>query len=173
MLKRLSNRLLEQLVYSWSDLQKFTPKLEGIETNPQFAQVISPNETVAVITLSTKVGQQEGLLNLCLPYMMLEPLLFRLSTSQWLASTSNGEERGKYRLTLEKILAQVPVELIAYCGRTKLRVRDFIQLREGDIITLDQEIDKDLELYVDGKLKFKVQPGIQGGKLAVQITEVL
>jgi flagellar motor switch protein FliM len=172
-LRRLNSRILEQLSYSWSDIQNFSPKLETMETNPQFTQAISPNETVAVITLSTTVGQNEGLLNLCLPYMLLEPVISRLSASHWFAAPSEGEARPDYRAVVEQILAGVPVELIAYCGRTRLPVRDFIQLQVGDVITLEKVVGEDLELYVDGHLKFKVQPGVVGQKIAVQVTEVV
>ncbi|WP_258359695.1 flagellar motor switch protein FliM [Moorella sulfitireducens (nom. illeg.)] len=172
-LRRLNNRILEQLTYSWSDIYSFKPKLEAMETNPQFTQVISPNETVAVITLSTIVGRQEGLLNLCLPYMLLEPLISRLSASHWLAASAEGEASPDRRVAIEKILAGVPVELIAYCGRTRLPVRDFIQLQVGDVITLEKVVGEDLELYVDGHLKFKVQPGVVGQKMAIQVTEVV
>ncbi|MBE3573796.1 MAG: flagellar motor switch protein FliM, partial [Moorella humiferrea] len=103
-LKRLNGRILEQLRYSWSDIYSFTPKLEAMETNPQFTQVISPNETVAVITLSTSVAGQEGLLNLCLPYMLLEPVISRLSASHWLAAAAEGEGAPDHRAVIEAIL---------------------------------------------------------------------
>ncbi|MBC7323760.1 MAG: FliM/FliN family flagellar motor switch protein, partial [Moorella sp. (in: Bacteria)] len=150
-----------------------TPKLETLETNPQFTQAISPNETVAVITLSTTIGPYEGLLNLCLPYMLLEPLISRLSATHWFAALAEGEARPDYRATIEQVLSMVPVELIASCGQTRLPVRDFIHLQVGDVITLEKAVGEDLELYVDGHLKFKVQPGIVGQKIAVQVTEVM
>ncbi|MDN5345252.1 MAG: flagellar motor switch protein FliM [Clostridia bacterium] len=172
-LRRLNSRVLEQLNYSWSDIQELTPRLESMETNPQFTQAISPNETVAVVTLSTTISQYEGLLNLCLPYMLLEPVISRLSASHWFATAGEGEARPDYRGVVERILAWVPVELIAYCGRTRLPVRDFIQLQVGDVITLDRMVGEDLDLYIDGHPKFKVQPGVAAKKIAVQVTEVV
>jgi len=172
-LRRLNSRILERLTYSWSDIQSITPKLESMETNPQFTQAISPNETVAVITLSTVIGPYEGLLNLCLPYMLLEPLIPRLSASHWFAALAEGETRPDYRHVIERILARVAVDLISYCGRTRLPVRDFIQLQVGDVITLERTIGEDMDLYVDGHPKFKVQPGVTGPKMAVQVTEVI
>jgi len=172
-LRRLNSRILEQLSYSWSDIQGITPKLENMETNPQFTQAISPNETVAVVTLGTTVGQYEGLLNLCLPYMLLEPVISRLSASHWFAAGTEGEDRPDYRAVVEGILAGVPVELIAYIGRTRLPVRDFIQLQVGDVITVDKAVGDELELFVDGHHKFLVQPGTVNKKIAVQITEVV
>jgi len=172
-LRRLNGRLLEQLTYVWSDVYPVTPKLESMETNPQFVQVVSPNEIVAVITLATTIGETEGLMNICLPYMMLEPVISRLSATQWFAGAAEKEEKMEWRESMAKILAPVPVELVAYCGRAKLKVREFLQLQVGDVITLDSVLGQDLELYVDGLPKFKVQPGLVGKKRAVQIMEVI
>ncbi|MDK2820400.1 MAG: flagellar motor switch protein FliM [Clostridia bacterium] len=173
-LRRLNTRILENLVQAWSDIKKLTAvKLESMETNPQFAQAISLNETVAVITLSTKVGNNEGLLNLCLPFVLLEPVISKLSTSQWFAIATDRKKELDFRKMVEAVLTGVPVELAAYCGRTKLTVREFIDLQVGDVITLDRKLGEDMELYVDGHPKFKVQAGVVGKKAAVQVTEVI
>ncbi|MBE3580457.1 MAG: flagellar motor switch protein FliM [Thermoanaerobacteraceae bacterium] len=172
-LRRLNSRILEHLSYVWADAYPVTPKLESVETNPQFVQIVSPNEIVAVVTLATTVGQSDGLINICLPYMLLEPVISRLSASQWFAGTGEAEEGVGFREGLTKILLEVPVELIAYCGRARLKVRDFLQLQVGDVITLDRSIKDELELYVDGYPKFRVQAGLVGNKRAVQIMEVV
>jgi len=172
-LRRLNSRILERLSYSWADIQEITPKLESMETNPQFTQAISPNETVAIVTFTTTVSKYEGLLNLCLPYMLLEPVISRLSARHWFSAVNEGKTQLDYREAIEKMLAKAPVKLNAYCGHTQLPVREFIQLQVGDVITLDKLLGEDLELYVEGHAKFKVQPGVVGKKLAVQVTEVL
>lgn len=172
-LRRLISRVLERLRLSWEDIQEINPKLEGMETNPQFSLAVSPNETVAVITLATTVNKFEGLINLCLPYMLLEPVISRLSASHWFAITDGREDVSAFRAAIEELLAQVPVKLSAKCGHTRLPVREFIQLQVGDVITLNKQLGEDLELQVEGHTKFKVQPGIVGQKMAVQVTEVL
>lgn len=172
-LRRLNSRILERLSYSWADIQEIAPKLESMETNPQFTQAISPNETVAVVTLATTVSKYEGLLNLCLPYTLLESVISRLSASHWFAAASAGDVKPGYRATIEKALAKAPVRLSACCGQTHLPVKEFIRLQVGDVITLDKILGEDLELYVESHAKFKIQPGVVGKKLAVQVTEVL
>ncbi|HBT47468.1 MAG TPA: flagellar motor switch protein FliM [Peptococcaceae bacterium] len=172
-LRRLNSRILEHLSYVWADAYPVTPKLESVETNPQFVQIVSPNEIVAVVTLATTVGKNEGLMNICLPYMLLEPVISRLSATQWFAGAGEAEEAAGFREGLTKILLEVPVELIAFCGRARIKVRDFLQLQAGDVITLDRGIEDDLELYVDGHPKFKIQAGLVGNKRAVQIMEVV
>ena len=72
-------RILGNLRESWSNVIDLRPRLGNIETNPQFAQIVPPNEMVVLITLETKVGDVEGMTNLCLPYITIEPVISKLS----------------------------------------------------------------------------------------------
>ena len=56
----------------WMNVVEVSPILERIETNPQFAQIIAPSEMIAIVTLNIKIGDVEGLMNICLPYFTLE-----------------------------------------------------------------------------------------------------
>ena len=40
----------------WRNVMDVDPFLERIETNPQFAQIIAPNDMVAIVTLTVKIG---------------------------------------------------------------------------------------------------------------------
>ncbi len=170
--KSLNQKLLDNLVYVWSDVIKIKPKVEYLETNPQLSQIISPNEIVAVITLSSSVGGQEGMCNICLPFAVLEQVVGRLSATHWLEGQRSGRGEDS-RLQIERKLDAVPVDLEVLAGETSLKVRDFLQLQVGDVIPLEKAIDEDMDLIVNKKNKFKVQPGRVGKKVAVQVTETL
>lgn len=58
-------------------------------------------------------------------------------------------------------------------GRSEITIDEFLQLREGDVITLNQLIDESLQVLVGGERKFKGQPGLQRDRMAIQVTEVL
>ena len=64
----------------WSSVCEISPRLERIETNSQFAQIISPTEMIALVTLHIKIGDVEGLMNICLPYLTLESVMDKLNT---------------------------------------------------------------------------------------------
>jgi len=171
-LRRLHTRILEHLTYSWSDIEEVAPQLEGMDTNPQFNQAVSPNETVAVISLSTLINGLEGALHICFPYLLLEPVASRLSARHWFAAPSETVPAADQQARLEALLAQVPVTLQASCGRARLPVRELLGLRPGDVITLDRQLGEDLELRIGSDLCLRVQPGTVGRKMAVQVTEV-
>ena len=47
------------------------PCYHDFEMNPQFLQMVSPNETVIVISLSTTIGETSGMINICFPHVVL------------------------------------------------------------------------------------------------------
>ena len=79
MVQRMNSDIKE----AWSNVINLNPRLEKIETNPQFAQVVPPNETIALIIMNIEIGQIEGMMNFCIPYILLEPILDKLSTRLW------------------------------------------------------------------------------------------
>ncbi len=79
-------RVLSNLRESWSTVIDLRPRLGNIETNPQFAQIVPPNDMVVLITLETKVGDVEGMMNFCIPYITIEPIISKLSAQYWYSS---------------------------------------------------------------------------------------
>ena len=92
LLERLLMNCVSLLREPWKNVVKIEPRLEQIETNSQFAQIIAPNETIAIITIKITVGKIEGLMNICLPYITLEPIMDKLNTKYWFASMSEHDE---------------------------------------------------------------------------------
>ncbi len=168
-LKKLISKLMESMSYAWSDIFNFQPVIENIETNPQFNQIISPNETVAIVTLATTVNQSQGIINLCLPFITLEPVISKLTAHYWFASQDiSGADEAKD--IIRNKLLNVPLDLKAVVGHTDVTVREFLGLDEGDVIPLDIKAGADLELYVNDYVRFKVQPGLVNSKVGVRVT---
>ncbi|MHB1420256.1 MAG: flagellar motor switch protein FliM [Bacillota bacterium] len=168
-LRKLNGKILDNLSHAWSEIFEFTPNIDALETNPRFNQIISPNETVAVVSFSTVAGKHEGMLNLCLPFVTLEAVISKLSARYWLANQE--KEQGELiQKGIQQMLNYVPLEMTVVCGQAQVTIREFLQLNIGDVIRLDSMVGRDMSLLVEDKLKFKVQPGVLGRKLAVQIT---
>ncbi|MHB1125922.1 MAG: flagellar motor switch protein FliM [Bacillota bacterium] len=168
-LRKLNGKILDNLANAWAELFEFTPSIEALETNPRFNQIISPNETVAIISFSTVAGKHEGMLNLCLPYITLEAVISKLTARYWLANQE--KEQGEVlQKGIQHLLNHVPVDMTVTCGQAHVTIREFLQLNIGDVIRLDSIVGRDMGLYVEDKLKFKVQPGVTGRKFAVQVT---
>ena len=167
-MRNLNSKLLENLHYVWSDIYDITVKIQNLETNPQLSQTVSPNETVAVVTLSTKINGNQGLVNLCLPYLSLETVISKLSAQHWFSGLGIAEEGNRQRIT--KHIKRSPVKITALVGETEIKVKDFLQLQAGDVITMDRRLTADMDLLIENRKKFKIQPGLLGKNLAVQVT---
>lgn len=169
-LRRVANKILEQLAFAWGDIFQFCPAVEALETNPQLSQVISPGEIVAVITFTAEVGKGKGLLSLCFPFLTLQEVLEKLTAHYWFSGQEEGVEEAARRLLVGN-LNQVPVNLVAICGEATLTVRDFLALQPGDVVTLESRVGEDfVKLCVEDQPKFRAQPGLVGTRLALQIT---
>lgn len=87
----------------WQNVLDISPHLERIETNSQYAQIISPSEVIAIITMNIKIGDVEGLMNICLPYITLESVIDKLNTRYWYSNIQNHDETN-YRNAIESLI---------------------------------------------------------------------
>lgn len=171
-LMRLISQMLNIIKEPWENVVEARPVLDRIETNAQFAQVMSPNEMVALVTFTAKIGDVEGLLNLCIPHMTVEPVLEKLSTRLWF-SLIEKETTEEGRKLLKSKVEETKIPVTAVLGRTTISVNDFLSLQEGDVLTLNTDIDGKVEVLVGDILKFLGIPGVRNKKLSVKITDVV
>ncbi|HAG70149.1 MAG TPA: flagellar motor switch protein FliM [Lachnospiraceae bacterium] len=156
----------------WINVVEVTPILERIETNPQFAQIIAPSEMIAIVTLNIKIGDVEGLMNICLPYFTLENVMDKLNTKFWFASMKENSDETYYE-NIESIIKKVSMPIKAVLGKSSITVNDFVNLQVGDIIKLNSKIDTEMDVYVGNIKKFKSLPGTSRDGYAVRVTTVL
>ena len=156
----------------WMNVVEVNPILERIETNPQFAQIIAPTEMIAIVTLNIKIGDVEGLMNICLPYFTLENVMDKLNTKFWFASMKENSDEA-YNENIESIIRKVSMPIKAVLGKSTITVSDFVNLQVGDIIKLNSKIDTEMDVYVGNIKKFKSLPGTSRDGYAVRVTSVL
>lgn len=156
----------------WENVVSLRPRLTRIETNCQFAQMIAPNETVSIITLNVKVGNTEGMLNICIPYAVLEPVIDKLNTKSWYSSEKLKDDE-VYREFIELVIAKAKVPIKAVLGRSTISVNDFINMQKGDIIKLDTKMEDELNVFVGNIWKFTALPGSSSDTYAVKISSIV
>lgn len=163
---------MQMLREPWKNVVEINPVLDRIETNPQFAQIIAPSDMIAIVTLNIKIGDVEGLMNICLPFFTLEDIMDNLNTKFWYSTIHESTDEN-YQAYLEALVKRVSVPVRAILGTSSVSVNDFMNLQTGDIIRLDSEINGDLIVYVGNIKKFTAVPGSSKEKYAVQVTSVL
>ena len=170
--ERIFNIIIDLLREPWANVVEINPYLERIETNSQFAQIISPSEMIAIVTININIGGVEGLMNVCLPYITLEDVMDKLNTKYWF-STMQARDETSYSDVIEVAINKALIPVSAELGKSTLNVIDFINLQVGDIIKLDSHVEDELNIYVGSIVKFKALPGSSMENYAVMITEVI
>ena len=171
-LERVLEVCTNLLVDPWESVVSIEPRLERIETNSQFAQFISPGEMTAIITMSVKIGSVEGLMNICIPYSCVEPVIDKLNTKYWYSSIKESDS-GAYQEVIEDIIDYAKIPVKAMLGRSTISVNDYINIQIGDIIKLDTKVNDELEVYVGNIKKFTALPGATSDSYAVRVTSVI
>ncbi|MCT4613031.1 MAG: flagellar motor switch protein FliM [Clostridia bacterium] len=175
LISRVIHQFLRMLKEPFETVTEIDPKLEKIETNSQFAQVISPSEMVALVTLNIKVGDTEGMMNICIPYSTIEPALDKLSTKYWfiMNEQSKDDRNESFQVSLGKQLETADVAMKAILGRTSITVSEFTELQVGDVIKLKSKVEDNLEVMVEDEVKFYAKPGKHKKLSAVKITSIV
>ena len=165
-MRRIMTKMMENLRYAWEDIVALTPRIENMDTNPQFNQMIASNEIVALMTLSTKIRKSVGLINVCFPFITLEPVIANLTAQHWFSAA---QRVGSVDSRLVQAgLETVDVSLAAVLGETTVKMEDFLQFEIGDIILLDQQVDSPMSLLVENKPMFQIQAGVSMGRRAIR-----
>lgn len=156
----------------WKNVLEIFPVLQRVETNPQFAQIIAPNEMIAIVTLNMKIGDIEGFVNVCLPFITLESVMDKLNTKYWFSTMKENRDEN-YEEYIESMIRRVDIPIRAILGTSRISVAEFMDLQVGDCIRLDTKVDNEMDVYVGNIRKFTALPGIDKDSYAVRVTSVI
>ena len=171
-IERIFNVCTNLLREPWINVIQLEPRLLRIETNSQFAQIISPNEMVSIVTMNIKIGNIEGMMNICLPYVCLEKVIDKLNTKYWYSTMQMSDDKS-YQDIIETAIAKAKVPLRAVLGKSTISVNDFMNMQRGDIIKLNSKVGDELTIYVGNLHKFTALPGASSGSYAVKISSII
>ena len=171
-LQKLLVMFTQLLREPWKNVLEISPVLSRLETNPQFAQVIAPSDMIAIVTLNMKIGDVEGMINICLPFFTLEDVMDKLNTKYWFSTMQENHDE-HYEEYIESMIRRVDIPIKAVLGKSTISVNDFLNLQVGDCIRLDSRVDTDMNVYVGNIKKFTALPGTDRDSYAVQITSVI
>lgn len=174
----IENNIIKKVVLSalgdmekaWRSLIDLKISYQRSETNPQFAQLVSPTDVVIVSNFEIEVEYSSGIISLCLPYAALEPIRDKLQTgyqSEQFEIDKTWIKRFKSGLLASK------VDLTTRLGNMEINTGEVINLKRGDVIPLDRYVTDPLNIYVEGVLKFRGTPVTYKGNQAVQISQVI
>ena len=168
--KQVINVFASLLNDAWQEVAELRFELEYMENNPQFLQVASDRDVIALVTMRFDLNEASDMISICLPHRTLEPIMKNLTQIRMFESLHQPDP-ARIELLQSKVRAAiVPVEV--ELGRTTLPVQDLLDLAEGDVIPLDRKKNETLDIKVGSMTKFKGTPGRLGSRLGVVMTTV-
>ncbi|MBF8983086.1 flagellar motor switch protein FliM [Lutibacter sp. B2] len=172
LIKKVIKEMIKRLIEPWENVIELSPRLEKVETNSQFAQIVSPSETIALITLSIQVGESEGMINICIPHIVIEPIVEKLNTKFWF-SGNNKERTTEDEAAISRRIENTKVPIKAVLGTSRITVKEFMGIQIGDVIPLDSQINDDVKVFVGEQLKYFAVAGTNKKKMAIKIKQVI
>jgi len=175
---------LADLKIAWETVLPLDFVVASMENSPQFVQIVPGNDTVVLVLFEVRMGEFKGAMSLCIPYLLIKPILNRLSAQRWFVSDrkKNSETHGHL---LAQRLNTTAVPCIARLGVASLTVADLACLEVGQIVPMRvcpaEEVSGPapkgrlgtVDLLVGNQVKFRGRTGLRGRSLAVQIEQVV
>ncbi len=170
--QRIILRLLEvafsEYERSWAPVFKIKPEYLRAEMNTQFANIATPNEVVVATTFTIDLGNKSGEFHICMPYSMIEPIRDMLSSSM---QGDQMEADTRWVKLLSKEIQQAEVELVANLGEVPVTLGDILNMKKGDILSL--EIPEAIIAQIDGVPILECKYGVLNGQYALKVSKII
>ena len=171
-MERVIRRMLTLNDEAWEKINKVKTALDRLETSSQYAQIVSANEPIAIVTLNVKIGDTSDIINLCIPHVAVQPIAKKLVIKSWYTDIGYGRTNGD-RENYKERLSGIFLNMLTVFNTTPATVGDIMNTKVGDVIQIDHNIDRPVTVKVEHIPKFRGVVGTQGSNYAVRITEIL
>jgi len=167
-IRKMLEVVFEEYAKAWEPIFPVSMEYVRSEMNTQFANIATPTEVVVVTTFNIELGTAGGDFHICMPYSMIEPMRDQL-TSTMQADRAEADERWVTEMSLQ--VQDAEVELVAQLGQAAITLRQIVDLKAGDVISLD--LPEAVVAEVDGVPLFECLYGQKNGQLALKVERVL
>ena len=164
LLRGLMERMLGELRYGFETLVDISPKLREVEYNAQFLRAHQPGDAVVVASLEMKIGTEECVGSICLPFNTILPVLERQETIELTPAERLVRDSSHRNLTAG--LSAAPIDVAVRFQPIRMRTDDIVDLRPGDVVPLGHPTSLPLEVTVNETVFAHAVPGNQGARLA-------
>ena len=153
----IENKIIEKVVQmallnlmeAWEDVHPIKTEFVRSESNPLVVNAVPGEELLVSSKFEIELQRLLGNIIVCFPYSSYQPIRHKLAGGYRDEEEETQLDR-EWLDHLQSRLRRTPVEMIVDLGRTSLSVKDFLNLREGDIIVLDKDFNMALTASIEG-----------------------
>ena len=167
-LKHLLSLFSDVMKTAWEEVLTFKPEVLRFESDPRMAIIATPSD-VAILCSFEVTGALDGKVLLAIPYSAVEPAKKALTSPPRLG----GQRDAKFSQAFAREIESVEVEVRVEIGRRCLNLADLVELKIGDVITLNTNESSPLPVFVQGRQKMTASPRVVGGGMAVEILKAI
>ena len=155
------------LAQAWAPVSQVEVELVKHESNPLFASVAAPTDTVFVNRFSVELTAGGGTLDLVMPAAMIEPLR-EVLTAGIVARTGDDQA---WAPVMSEYLKEATVEVRAVLTDLEITLGDLRRLRPGDILPIDAP--RDVIVYAGDCPLYGGKFGVSRGRNALKVMQTL
>jgi flagellar motor switch protein FliM len=171
MIAKIMTQAFKDLIEVWKPVFEFTVEIKSVESNPKFVQISFPNDLVLFVTFKVIIEKGYGLISICYPFLLLEPMLTRISSPEWLFGGKD-KSSPESQILIEKEIERTMLPVRALVGETAITIADLLELEKGDVIKLDNSIHEKSKLFISGRHKFDCVAGVNGKRYCIKILSI-
>jgi flagellar motor switch protein FliM len=167
-MRRVIERLLDQLALAWKPITEIAPEIVRHETKPTAAAIANSTDLVIISTFTVMIGNSSGKLTIAIPYLLLQPLHERLvATGANRVVTFDPRWSEQLKIGVGSAMTELQVEFAAI----ELTVGDFLNLHPGSVFEIARP--DTVTVQSGGQPLFRGRWGRHGRKIAVRVEERL
>jgi flagellar motor switch protein FliM len=167
--KKVVELAIDDLEQAWVSVEKIDCSFVRTEVNPQFVGIVPPTDVVIASTFDVELENANGTITLVIPYSTIEPIKQKLSSGFQVESDQT--DKTLWASIIQEQLVETDVDIKVDLGTTEITLQELMNLKPGDVISLDQDANGEFDVQVEGTKKFKGFYGINHGSVAVQVTK--
>jgi flagellar motor switch protein FliM len=162
--------ILRDLKEAWESVTPLEFAIERHETEPQMLQILAPNEAVVAVGVEVRIGEMVGMMNIGIPSITIKMLRQKFD-QQW--SVRKSESTNEERERMLRLIRPAVVEMDVRLDGATVATDDLLKLEVGDILRLDFNIERPLQMKINGREKFCGQVVDTGRKRGFYIDALL
>lgn len=170
-MRRIVDKIAEEMAHKWEQVKKFNCQYHRFEHNAEFVQIVPASEPVIVASIEVKVRGTSSMLNICYPYVWISNVISNPEVQQKIMF-GNVERNQDHVKLVEYNVFNTDINLRAILGSCNLSIEDCLELKIGDVLTLERRMAEDVEVLSGDREIFKASIGKKNKNYAIKISEL-
>ncbi|MBW2609917.1 MAG: flagellar motor switch protein FliM [Deltaproteobacteria bacterium] len=169
-IQKVVHMALTNLMEAWEDVHPIKTEFVRSESNPLVVNIVPGEELLISTKFEIDLNRPMGTIIVCFPYSSYQPIRDKLSGGYRDEEEVSQLDQAWINSLHEKLIG-TEVGITANLGRTHLTVKDFLNLKTGDIIVLENDFKAPLIAEADGIPLYKGYAGRYRNKKVFKVEQ--